>query len=47
MLIDRNDELAVLHEKSHMQEAQTVQGNLELGMRDNEVWRMLADSVLS
>lgn len=37
MLIDRNDELAVLHEKAHMQEAQTAAGNLELGLRDNEV----------
>lgn len=37
MLIDRNDELAVLHEKSHFQEAQVAAGQLELGLRDNEV----------
>eukprot|EP00775_Hariotina_reticulata_P013164 gene13164-13294_t len=37
MLIDRNDELAVLHEKSHLQEAQVAGGQLELGLRDNEI----------
>jgi hypothetical protein len=37
MLIDRNDELAVLHEKAHLQEAQIAAGNLDMGLRDNEV----------
>lgn len=37
MLIDRNDELAVLHEKAHLQEAQIAAGTLELGLRENEV----------
>ncbi|KAF6250573.1 hypothetical protein COO60DRAFT_1681477 [Scenedesmus sp. NREL 46B-D3] len=36
MLIDRNDELAVLHEKAHLQEAQIAAGNLDMGLRDNE-----------
>lgn len=37
MLIDRNDELAVLHEKAHLQEGQIAAGTMELGLRDNEV----------
>lgn len=37
MLIDRNDELAVLHEKAHLQEAQIAAGNLDMGLRENEV----------
>eukprot|EP00879_Flechtneria_rotunda_P014131 GHRR01014763.1.p1 GENE.GHRR01014763.1~~GHRR01014763.1.p1 ORF type:complete len:341 (+),score=135.80 GHRR01014763.1:2597-3619(+) len=36
-LIDRNDELAVLHEKAHLQDAQTASGNMELNLRDNEL----------
>jgi hypothetical protein len=40
MLIDRNDELAVLHEKAHLQEAQVAAGNLDMGLRDNEVRRL-------
>ncbi|WIA38855.1 hypothetical protein OEZ86_002132 [Tetradesmus obliquus] len=36
MLIDRNDELAVLHEKAHLQEAQIAAGNLDMGLRENE-----------
>lgn len=37
MLIDRNDELAALHEKAHMQEAQVAAGTMELSLREDEV----------
>jgi len=37
MLIDGDDELAVLHEKAHLQEAHIAAGQLELSIRDNEV----------
>lgn len=37
MLIDRNDELAALHEKTHMQEAQVASGTLQLASREDEV----------
>lgn len=37
MLIDRNDELAALHEKAHMQEAQIAAGTMELSLREDEV----------
>lgn len=37
MLIDRNDELAALHEKGHLQEAQIAAGTMELSLREDEV----------
>jgi hypothetical protein len=37
MMIDRDDELAALHEKAHLQEAQIAAGTMELGVRENEV----------
>jgi len=37
MLIDRNDELAALHEKAHLQEAQIAAGAMGLSLRDDEV----------
>jgi hypothetical protein len=37
MLIDRNDELAALHEKGHLQEAQIAAGTMQLSLREDEV----------
>jgi hypothetical protein len=37
MLIDRNDELAALHEKAHTQEALIAAGTMELSIREDEV----------
>jgi hypothetical protein len=37
MLIDRNDELAALHEKGHLQEEQIAAGTMQLSLREDEV----------
>jgi hypothetical protein len=37
MLIDRNDELAALHEKAHTQEAHIAAGMMGLAVKDDEV----------